>query len=286
MLHYQGLSTKGPAATRLGPTPPCVSCVARLVRPAGLLRRLLGPRSTRALTFYRGDARRLGLARGAVRHRPVIRGYRVAAPASAPARRSYAYLHGSTDVGGSSEPSDPAAVAQGARAAGGAGGRANDRRLLAVYDRDRWARRILAKAHAKAEARDHSVRADRGQGGVPQRLGARRRVPPLRDHRLGGPRDMDLGSIVQYCAGGRLWIVDFGYNNVGPEHHSTLEVKRDGKPAWHKYEGRRGAVGRFLRWPADVRDREADRPARRGRGPFRGSGGARTTWPARRGRVR
>jgi hypothetical protein len=52
---------------------------------------------------------------------------------------------------------------------------------------------------------------------------------------------MDLGAIVQYCQGGRLWIVDFGYmENGGPEYHSTLDVQRDGKPAWGQFGGEKG----------------------------------------------
>jgi hypothetical protein len=60
---------------------------------------------------------------------------------------------------------------------------------------------------------------------------------------------MDLGTVVQYCAGGRLWIVDYGYNNTGPEHHSTVDVKRDGKPAWGYFAGDSGRWGDFRAGP-------------------------------------
>lgn len=53
----------------------------------------------------------------------------------------------------------------------------------------------------------------------------------------------DLGAIESYAAGGRLWIVDAGYTNTGVAHHSTLEVKRDGEPAWKRLEGASGDFG-------------------------------------------
>jgi hypothetical protein len=60
---------------------------------------------------------------------------------------------------------------------------------------------------------------------------------------------MDLGTLVQYCRGGRLWIVDGGYENTDARHHSTLELKRDGEPGWHKYAGAEGRWGDFRDGP-------------------------------------
>jgi hypothetical protein len=60
---------------------------------------------------------------------------------------------------------------------------------------------------------------------------------------------MDLGTIVQYCLGGHLWIVDGGYTNIETRHHSTLEVSRDGKPAWGHFPGERGRWGDFRDGP-------------------------------------
>lgn len=55
----------------------------------------------------------------------------------------------------------------------------------------------------------------------------------------------DLGSIVHYNQGDRLWIVDFGYNNVEARHHSNLEIMRDGKPLWTQFPFQEGRFGDF-----------------------------------------
>jgi hypothetical protein len=73
----------------------------------------------------------------------------------------------------------------------------------------------------------------------------------------------DLGALVQYCAGGRLWIVDHGYTNVTVEHHSTLDVKRDGKPAWDNYPNFKGRFG-FFRTGSQIFDITKLDPAKSG----------------------
>ena len=60
---------------------------------------------------------------------------------------------------------------------------------------------------------------------------------------------MDLGTLVQYCEGGRLWIVDGGSENTAARHHSTLDVSRDGEPAWRKFKGEAGRWGDFRDGP-------------------------------------
>ena len=41
----------------------------------------------------------------------------------------------------------------------------------------------------------------------------------------------------------------YPYDNVGSEHHSTLEVKRDDKPAWDQFKGMDGRWGDFRSGP-------------------------------------
>lgn len=59
----------------------------------------------------------------------------------------------------------------------------------------------------------------------------------------------DLGAIVHYTCGGRIWIVDGGYTNTGHQHHSSIEVSRDGKAAWGYFEGQKGRWGDFRAGP-------------------------------------
>jgi hypothetical protein len=79
---------------------------------------------------------------------------------------------------------------------------------------------------------------------------------------------LDLAAIVHYCLGGRVWIVDSGYNNTGPEHHSTVELSRDGKPAWGQFEGERGRWGNFRAGTqlAEIVSRKPEKPGEVG--PF------------------
>ena len=45
----------------------------------------------------------------------------------------------------------------------------------------------------------------------------------------------DANAIVQLCANDRIFLIDLGYQNNGPEHHSMLEIVRDGTPMWPRY---------------------------------------------------
>jgi hypothetical protein len=141
----------------------------------------------------------------------------------------WAYAHGSTDVGGLKPPPDPAASAQALAPLLGLAALPMTEGFHsyltgAVGCRSLWA------AMERPEAIPYARTADK----IQYRSGFAMDDEYLLLDTIGQANHahFDLGAIVQYCAGGRLWIVDTGYTNSAIEHHSTLEVVRDGQPAW------------------------------------------------------
>ena len=275
MIRCQGLSTKGPEGTKLWP-----EAAMRFMawRDSFGLPACYGDcwandefQSMEFLEALRDDwdwpAAQFAIDR-------MIRGYRIAAPKSMPASDLYAYLHGSTDVGGLLKPSDPAAAEKALSPLVGLAalpmGEGYWRYMTGqVGQREFWTK---PKPKPKPEIIPYERTADK----VQYRSGWGMSDEYLLFETIGWADHghIDLGSIVQYCAAGRLWIVDFGYNNVGPEHHSTLEVKRDGKAAWHKYEGEGGRWGDFLAGPQMFEIVEFKGPGPGTPGPFRVTGQA------------
>ena len=247
MLHYQGLSTKGQEGTRNWP-----AAAARFlaVRDSFGLPACYGDcwdwAESDSLKFIElmRDEWDAPVAQFAIDR--IISGYRYVAPKSAAAEAPYAYLHGSTDVGGLLKPSDPARLAEVLQPLTG---------LVVLPMTDGYWKYMTGQVGNKdfwdKAGRPDAISYDRAADKVVYRGGWGLEDEYLLLETIGWADHghMDLGTIVQYCQGGRLWIVDYGYNNVGPEHHSTLEVKRDCKPAWGQYRGQDGRWGDFRAGP-------------------------------------
>jgi len=141
----------------------------------------------------------------------------------------WAYLRGSTDVGGLKASPDPAASARALQPLLG---------LVAVpmtegfhaYLTGALGCRKLWEAIERPRPIPYELTADK----VQYRSGFGLDDEYLLLDTIGQANHahFDLGALVHYCAGGRLWVVDTGYTNSAIEHHSTLEVARDGQPAW------------------------------------------------------
>jgi len=266
MIHYQGLSTRGQGGTEAWPQTALRFLAARdsfsLPAAYGDCWDNFEYAGMNFLGVMRDDwgwpAAQLAIDR-------LIRGYRYVHPNSRPAGRLYAYLNGSTDVGGLREPPDKAKAREAVLPLLGLAAVPMTEgywRYMTgqVGHRDFWAK------HGRPEAIAYERTADK----VQYRGGWNVNDEYLLLETLGWADHghMDLGTIVQYCHGGRLWIVDFGYNNTGPQHHSTLEVKRDGKKAWGHY-GEKGRWGDFRSGPQmfEILKLDPDKPGKAG--PFR-----------------
>jgi hypothetical protein len=212
----------------------------------------------------------------------MIRAYRVVDPKCTPTDDDYVYLHGSTDVGGLLRPSDPAAAGRTLEPLVGLAALPMTEgfwRYMTgqVGQREFWTK---PRPKPKPELIPYERTADK----VQYRSGWGTEDEYLLFETIGWADHghLDLGSIVQYCSRGRLWIVDFGYNNVEPVHHSTLEVKRDGKPAWGEFEGEKGRWGDFRAGPQMFEITRLDPPKPGKPGPFTVAGQAHdlagTTW--------
>jgi hypothetical protein len=247
MLHYQGLSTKGQEGTRNWPAAAA---------------RFLAVRDSFGLPACYGDCWDAGefgsleffelmrdewdwpAAQFAIDR--VIRGYRYIDPKSDAADPLYAYLHGSTDVGGLLKPSDPAKLGRDLEPL---------TRLVALPMTEGYWKYMTGQIGNKdfwdKAGRPEPVAYGRTADKVIYRGGWGREDEYLLLETIGWADHghLDLGAIVQYCQDGRLWIVDYGYNNTGAEHHSTLEIKRDGKSAWGQYKGQEGRWGDFRAGP-------------------------------------
>ncbi|MCD6360504.1 MAG: hypothetical protein J7M38_06510, partial [Armatimonadetes bacterium] len=158
----------------------------------------------------------------------------------------WAWLHGSSDVGGLKPPPDPAASAEALRPLLGltALPLAEGYHAYltgAVGNRNLW---------AKTE-RPRAIPRERTADKIQYRSGFGMDDEYLLVDTIGWANHghFDLGALVDYCAGGRLWIVDTGYTNSAVEHHSTLEVIRDGRPAWEPLPANLGYTGDFKSGP-------------------------------------
>ena len=247
MLHYQGLSTKGQEGTRNWPL-----AAARFlaVRDSFGLPACYGDcwdwSEFGSLQFFEmmRDEWDWPAAQFAIDR--VIRGLRQADPTSDAAEALYAYLHGSTDVGGLLKPPDPAKLAEALKPLTG---------LVALPMTEGYWKYMTGQVGNKdfwdKVGRPEPIPYDKTADKVIYRGGWGTGDEYLLLETIGWADHghMDLGTISQYCQGGRLWIVDYGYNNVGPEHHSTLEVKRDGKAAWGQFKGIDSRWGDFRSGP-------------------------------------
>jgi len=176
----------------------------------------------------------------------LIRSYRHIDPKSSAAGELYAYLHGSTDVGGLLKPPDETKSREILRPLVG---------LSAIPMTEGYWKYMAGQVGNKSfwdkAGRPEAIPYERTADKAQYRSGWDANSEYLLLETLGwcDHGHMDLGTIVQYCQGGRLWVVDFGYNNVEPVHHSTLEVSRDGKPAWGSFKDLKGRWGDFRAGP-------------------------------------
>jgi hypothetical protein len=141
----------------------------------------------------------------------------------------YAYLHGSTDVGGLKTPPDPQIADEALMPLLGLAAIPMTEGYCSYLSGEVGNARIW-KVHQRPDAPPYAKTADK----IQYRSGFNTDDEYLLMDTIGWANHahFDLGAIVQYCHGGRLWIVDAGYTNSGVRHHSTIEVVRDGKPAW------------------------------------------------------
>lgn len=195
----------------------------------------------------------------------VAHGYRLVNPRHSAARDEFAYLHCSSAAGGPKTVPDPALKAAELRELTGlvvlpvAKGY-YDYMIGAVGNESFWKENPKPWAPSHEKAFDKLIYRSGWDPGDEYLL-----VEGIgwADH-----GHFDLGSLVHYCAGGRLWIVDAGYNNTGIEHHSNVEVKRDGKEAWGYFEGQKGRWGDFRSGPP-MAELVGCKPAKPGTaGPF------------------
>jgi len=158
-----------------------------------------------------------------------IRGFRHARPTDPIAGEKYVAAAGSTEVGGTRPPSDPRVVEEVLKPLLG----------LAAVPMGRGYYGFLAgqvgnelawQQHEKPRVPPYEKTADK----IQYRSGWGPQHEYLLFDTIGWAckSHMDLGAIIHYCAGGRLWIVDSGYAHKGLAYHSTLELARDGQSAW------------------------------------------------------
>lgn len=244
LFHFQGLSTKGPEGTRTWP-----EAMLRFaaVRDSYSLPACYGDcwdaRHAASLELWEvlRDDWNWPAAQYLIDR--LIRGYRVAAPDHQHASELYAYLHGSTDVGGLLPPSDKVKAEETLRPLIG---------LYALPIPEPYFKLLTGQIGHEQFWKDAGSKpvitpAEHSAYKVQYRSGWGFDDEYLLFETIGWTDhgNYDLGTLVQYCAGGRLWIVDHGYTNVTVEHHSTLDVKRDGKPAWDFYPNFKGRFGFF-----------------------------------------
>jgi len=269
MLHYQGLSTKGANGTTLWPNTLLrfLATVDSFGFPAPYGDCWNSFQLT-ATSFFDTMAEDWDWpARQFITdHR--IRGFRHARPTDRIARAAYAARLGSTDVGGTRAPSDR---------------RATDRAL----------KPLLGLAALPMGRGYYAYMAGRIGNDVPWRAHPRPRVPPYEktadkiQYRSGwGPEHeyllfqtigwanhghLDLGALVHYCEAGRLWLVDSGYMNRGPAHHSMLDLSRDGVGAWRKRKNPGSLAWSGFRYEGQqLMEIVSLQPSRAGKpGPFR-----------------
>lgn len=243
MLHYQGLTAKGQEGTRNWPAA-AVRFLA--IRDSFGLPSCYGDcwdwAESDSLKFFEmmRDEWEWPAAQFAIDR--VIRGYRSIDPKADAASPLYAYLHGSTEVGGLLKPSDATKRDVALKPLTGV--------AYLPMTQGYWqymTGQIGNKNFWDEAGRPETIAYERTADKVVYRGGWGTDDEYLLLETLGWANHghMDLGTIVQYCQGGRLWIVDYGYNNTGPQHHSTLEIKRDGKSAWGTYKGQDGRWGDF-----------------------------------------
>ena len=232
MIHYQGLSTKGIKGTELWPQTALRFLAAQdsFGFPAAYGDCWSSFQVT-AMAFFQVMADDWGWPATQFVEDHRIRGFRYARPEDRIASEDHASRNGSTDVGGARTPGDPIAVGETLRPLLGLAvipmGRGYyDYMTGAVGNEKPW------QQHERPPAPPYEKTADK----VQYRSGWSVQDEYLLVDALGWAchGQMDLGAIVHYCEGGRLWLVDSGYANKGPEHHSMLDLARDGKGAWRR----------------------------------------------------
>jgi len=280
MLHYQGLSTAGPECTAAWPD---AALRFAAIRDSFSLPAAYGDcwstYDWSHMRFFEIMAEDWGWPAAQFLIDRHIAGYRRVHPDSTPARQAYAYTHGSTAVGGLCERPDEAAAAEALKPLLG---------LVALpmtegfytYMSGGISNREFWREHGRPDTPPYEKTADKIQyrsGWEPEDEYLLLEALGWADH-----GHFDLGTLVQYCHGGRLWIVDAGYNNVEAHHHSTLEVARDGQPAWGYYPGQKGRWGDFRAGPQMFQVLALDPPMPGTPGPFsvtcRATGMAGATW--------
>ncbi|MBN1670479.1 MAG: hypothetical protein JXR37_05580 [Kiritimatiellae bacterium] len=232
MLHYQGLSTRGAKGTELWPETLTrfLAAVDSFGFPAPYGDCWASFQLT-ATSFFDVMAEdwHWPAQQFLTDHR--IRGFRHARPSDDMASEQRLLRSGSTDIGGTQPPSDPRAVAEALKpllglAALPMGRGYYDYMAGTIGNDEAW------QKHAKPPVPPYERTADK----IQYRSGWGPEHEYLLFETLGWSNHghMDLGALIHYCAGGRLWIVDSGYKNNGPEHHSMLDLSRDGERAWRK----------------------------------------------------
>lgn len=254
LLHYQGLSTKGHPGTDSWP---------RTALRFAAIRDSFGLPAAYGDCWNEMDHGRLAFfeamrddwdwpgAQAMLDH--AARGYKYAidlnaerVPKDAPGNDLYAYLHGSVEVGGLLPAPDPQAVDQALRPVTGLAALPMGKGFYR-YMTGEIGNQSFWDKHGRPDAPPYEKTADK----IQYRDGWSVESEYLLVETLGWANHghMDLGALVQYCHGGRLWIVDGGYNNTGAEHHSTLDLSRNGKPGWRQFEDAKGRWGDFRYGP-------------------------------------
>jgi hypothetical protein len=248
MLHYQGLSTKGAKGTEEWPN---TALRFTAIRDSFSLPSAYGDCWS---TFDSGKMRFIELfaedwdwPAGQWLADRMIKGYKYAAPKHEPAREQYTYLHGSKEAGGVKSVPDKRAALKALEPLLGLAavpmGEGYHKYLSAEISNDpnKWLE------NPKPKNPPYKKTADK----IQYRSGWDVDDTYMLLECIGWANHghMDLGTVVQYCQGGRLWIVDGGYDNTDVWHHSTLQIAKDGKDAWGQLKGERGRWGDFRAGP-------------------------------------
>ncbi|MFC1716690.1 hypothetical protein ACFL6S_23685 [Candidatus Poribacteria bacterium] len=230
MIHYQGLSTKGVPGTKMWPQ---AALRFLAVRDSLWLPSCYGDcwdnREYGSMRFIEimGEDWDWPASQTAIDR--LIRRYRSLGVYPDSTMDLYAYLHGSTDVGGLKTPPDPQIADEALLPLLGLAAIPMTEGYYSYLSGEVGNARIW-KVHQRPGAPPYAKTADK----IQYRSGFDTDDEYLLMDTIGWANHahFDLGAIVQYCHGGRLWIVDAGYTNSDVRHHSTIEFVRDGKPTW------------------------------------------------------
>ena len=266
MIHYQGLSTKGVLGTEMWPQTAL---------------RFLAIRDSFSLPSCYGDCwdnREYGNMRfieimsedwdwpvSQMVVDRLIRCYRELGVHPTSTMDFYAYLHGSTDVGGLRTPADSQIANEALLPLLGLAAIPMTEGYYSFLSGEVGNARIW-KAHQRPNVPPYAKTADK----IQYRSGFNMDDEYLLMDTIGWANHghFDLGAIVQYCQGGHLWIVDSGYTNSDVRHHSTIEVIRDGQSAWGTLPKEVGYTSDFRKGPNmfEIVELEPTRPGKPG--PF------------------